>query len=129
MTHPVFVKYLLLVTAGAILTLAAADFVFPVLAVHRVFAAVTLVFFVLLCLALYLLADMALRSQNKYAFTNLISASVFVKMVASLFFLLAWRKIHSPVNQAYVGIFLWCYLIYTLFEVWFMTRMARTQKS
>jgi ABC-type Fe3+ transport system permease subunit len=63
---------------------------------------------------------------NKYAFTNLVSVSVFGKMVLALGWLFAYQKIFHPVNEWFVGIFLYLYVVYTAFEVWFMTRIAKS---
>jgi hypothetical protein len=52
--------------------------------------------------------------------------SVFGKMVLAMAALFMYQQIAQPQNQWFVGIFLWCYLVYTAFEVWFMTKLARS---
>jgi hypothetical protein len=125
MTRNSFIQYLLLVSAGTAALLWASMSLFPAWQVHRNFMPAVLAFFSLLSVALYAAAVQSLRSTNKYAFTNFVSASVFIKMVASLVFLLVWRKLYAPADQGYVAMFLVCYVAYTGYEVWFMTRMAR----
>ena len=51
--------------------------------------------------------------------------SVFGKMVVSLGFLLGYKQIAHPTNQSFVIIFLLCYVVYTGFEVRFMTQLAK----
>ena len=81
--------------------------------------------FVAVCVGLYYAGLSALRSKSKFAFTNLVTVSVFGKMVVSLTALFLYQKIAEPANQWFVGIFLWCYLVFTVFEVWFMTKLRR----
>ncbi len=125
MTSKSFFNGLLAVTAGAALGLALLHFLLPPVQTHWKFSIATLLFFGLLCLGLFLAGQNAMRSSNKFAFTGLVSTSVFGKLVVSLVFLFAYQQISHPANQWFVAIFLWCYVIYTGFEVWFMTRMAR----
>jgi hypothetical protein len=93
---------------------------------HAWFAAATLALFFLVCVSLFYAGSGAVRSGNKYAFTNLVSVSVFGKMVLALGWLFAYQKIFHPVNEWFVGIFLYLYVVYTAFEVWFMTRIAKS---
>lgn len=92
---------------------------------HGLFAIASLILFMLVCTGLYFAGLSAAKSSNKYAFTNLVSVSVFGKMVLVLAFLFIYQKMALPANQLFVGIFLFCYVVFTAFEVWFMTRLAR----
>jgi hypothetical protein len=47
-------------------------------------------------------------------------------MVIALAVLFVYQQTAQPTNQWFVGIFLWCYVVFTSFEVWFMTKLART---
>lgn len=67
-----------------------------------------------------------MKSGSKYAFTNLVSVSVFGKMVLALAWLLVYQKTFHPPNEWFVGVFLYLYVVYTAFEVWFMTRLAKS---
>jgi hypothetical protein len=37
-----------------------------------------------------------------------------------------YQQVAMPTNQWFVGIFLWCYVVFTAFEVWFMTKLAKS---
>ena len=82
-------------------------------------------FFVAICAGLYAAGASAAHSANKYAFTSLISLSVFGKMALSLAFLFVYREYAHPEDNWFVGIFLLAYGAYTVFEVWFMSKLAR----
>jgi hypothetical protein len=46
-------------------------------------------------------------------------------MVLAMAVLLIYQRTALPQNEWFVGIFLWCYVVFTAFEVWFMTKLAR----
>lgn len=125
MTTRSFFSYLALVTTAATGLLAALHFMVPQAQAHWKFAAASLGLFVLVCVGLYFAGASATRSANKYAFTNLVSVSVFGKMVTAIAFLFVYQKAAQPTNEWFVGIFLLCYVIFTGYEVWFMTRLAK----
>lgn len=89
------------------------------------FSIATVSLFLLVCIGLFFTGNNAAKSKNKYAFNNLISLSVFGKMALSVLFLYLYQQAESPTDNWFVGIFLFCYVIYTGFEVWFMTRLAQ----
>lgn len=93
---------------------------------HFGFALSVLGFFVLLCIGLFHAGFNAASSSNKYAFNNLISLSVFGKMVLSLALLFIYQRVAHPSNEWFVFIFLFLYVVFTVFEVWFMSKLART---
>jgi hypothetical protein len=97
----------------------------PQAQVHAKFAIATIALFIAICVGLYFAGASTARAKNKHAFTNLVSVSVFGKMVLAVAFLFLYQQVENPQNQWFVGIFLLCYIIYTSFEVWFMTRLAK----
>ena len=113
------------VTGGTVAVLALLYGLVPGVQQHGVFAIATLVLFILLCLGLFFAGRNAAQSASKVAFNNLVSASVFGKMVLALGFLYAYHQIAHPTNEWFVGIFLLAYVVYTVFEVWFMTKLAK----
>ncbi len=67
-----------------------------------------------------------MSSANKAAFIQLVMASVLGKMLAALIPLFIYRETARPENAWYVAVLLLLYVVYTAYEVWFMTRLART---
>ncbi len=120
-----FFIYLALVTAITAGLLAGLHFAMPAAQAHGTFAVASVTLFVLVCVGLYFAGVSTARSTSKYAFTNLVTASVFGKMVTAIGFLFVYQKIAQPSNEWFVGIFLLCYVIFTGYEVWFMTRLAK----
>ena len=121
-----FFRNLVIVAAIAAVVLAALHFVAPQAQQHWKFAIGSIVLFALVCTGLFYAGASSARSQNKYACTNLVSVSVFGKMVVALAALFVYQQVAAPSNQWFVGIFLWCYVVFTAFEVWFMTKLAKS---
>lgn len=126
MESSTFFKWLAVVTLGTAAVLAGLHFLLPEAQTHWKFALASVVLFTLICTGLFFAGVSAARSKSKASFINLVSGSVFGKMVLAVAFLFVYQRIAKPENEWFVGIFLWCYVVYTGFEVWFMTRLART---
>lgn len=120
-----FFLYLGYVTFGVILTLGLLYGLLPQTRVYGVLSAASVLLFITVCAGLFYAGRNAANSNNKLAFNNLITVSVFGKMVLSVVFLFLYREIAHPTDNWFVGIFLFCYVVYTVFEVWFMTILAK----
>ncbi|MBU6340227.1 MAG: hypothetical protein KGS48_01925 [Bacteroidetes bacterium] len=127
MTAKIFYLNLLGLTSTASATLALLHRFVPPAQDHAYMSATTVGLFVLVCIGLYVTGKNAARSRNKYAFTNLILASVLGKMVMALAYLYLYQQIAHPQNNWFVGIFLFCYVLFTTFEVWFMSKLAQME--
>lgn len=121
-----FLAYLVLVTSVAAVAVGGLMYLLPAASVHLYFAVGTAAAFLALCIALFFAGKRAARSSNKHSFTQLVIGSVFGKMLGSLAFLLIYREEAKPENAWYVGIFLILYALYMVFELWFMTRLAKS---
>lgn len=121
-----FLFNLAIVTLGTSALLAGLHFYAPQAKPHGQFAIATIGLFMVVCIGLYFAGASAAAAKNKHAFTNLVSVSVFGKMVLAVGWLFLYQKVSNPVNEWFVAIFLLCYVIYTGFEVWFMTKLARS---
>lgn len=110
-------------STGALL--AALHFLFPALRPHWAFSIASVALFMLICTGLFFMGLSAARGTNKYAFNNLVSITVLGKMVLAIVFLFGYQKAAKPENVWFVGIFLLCYVVFTVYEVWFMTKLSR----
>ena len=126
MRIPVFFQYLTALSLAWGLVLFAWLYFTAGAWVYVPFAAATLSLFVLICLLLFFFGWRAARSSQRMAFNGVITSSVFGKMVVSLAFLAIYKKTYAPAGTSFVVIFLLTYAVYTLFEIWFMTRLAKT---
>ncbi|MFN0015909.1 MAG: hypothetical protein ACKVU2_15305 [Saprospiraceae bacterium] len=125
MSNKSFFIYLICTSTGAGGALAALLALFPSAQAHAGFAVGTLVLFAIICAGLFFAGKNAAGSSSKVAFNNLVAVSVFAKMFVSIAVLFAYQQTTHPENTWFVGIFLLTYLIYTVFEVWFMTKLGK----
>ena len=125
MTDKLFFTRLAGITAGTAALIVILLLLIPAAQTHQGFALAMLLMFVLVCIGLFYAGRSAAKSSSKLAFNNLISVSVFGKMVLAVAVLFVYQQSAQPTNQWFVGIFLLVYIVYTVFEVWFMTLLAR----
>lgn len=120
-----FLRWLAAVAAMTGAALALLHFSVRAVQIHWKLAIGAVALFVLICLGLFFIARKTAHSRDKLAFNNVITLSVFGKMVASIALLFAYKKMAAPPNEWFVAIFLLTYLAFTIFEVWFMTKLAK----
>ncbi len=125
MSNGLFFKYLTIITAGCAAVLASLHFLLEPLQQHWVLSVVCLLVFEVLSVGLFFAGRSTVNSTSKVAFNGLVSGSVFGKMLLAVALLFIYQEIAKPTNQWFVGIFLFIYVVYTIFEVWFMTKLAR----
>lgn len=121
-----FFGYLALVTAVTASLLGLLHVYAPQAQAHGNFAGASILLFIVVCVGLFFAGKSAVKAKNKHAFTNLVSLSVFGKMVLAIAFLFVYQTVAKPANEWFVGIFLLSYIIYTGYEVWFMTKLAKS---
>jgi hypothetical protein len=127
MKNRTFLQALASVSIASALLIWSAMQLFPFLQVHTGIAAVSLGLFMAICLLLYWWGRHATAGNSKYAFNGVITSSVLIKMVLSIAVLLVYQKRFAPPNNGYIGIFLSVYVVYTVFEVWFMGKLAKAK--
>lgn len=125
MTKREFFTRLLWLTASLSAFMALLHWLVTPLAPHVSITVVSVLFFTAVCTGLFFAADNALRSSSKAAFNGVMLGSVFGKMLLSVAVLLLYKQSVQPTDQWFVGIFLLIYVVYTVFEVQFMTRLVK----
>ena len=126
MSVQLFFQYLLWVTLATAAFLAAGHYGLVPMQQHWGLSVTLIIVFVALSVALFYAGRSSVKSANKFAFNGLVSGSVFGKMVLAVTILYIYQQTTLPTNQWFVGIFLFVYIVYTVFEVWFMSKIART---
>ena len=125
MTKRIFFQQLLALTAATAAVMSVLHMTVAPLQPHVQMTVVSILFFAAVCTGLYFAAANALNSTSKVAFNGVMLGSVFGKMVLAVVVLLLYQQSVQPPNQWFVGIFLLIYVVYTVFEVQFMTRLAK----
>jgi hypothetical protein len=92
---------------------------------HQDFALVMLGAFAGISTFLFTLGNITAKSPDKYLFHGVIMGSVLIKLVVALGALFVYDRNYSPLNNQFIWIFLLIYVIYTAWEVRFMTELAK----
>lgn len=97
----------------------------PLLAPYLTFSLQTIAFFALLSIFFYIFAKLASGSRNIYMFNNIIMATSLIKLVLCFMVIYLYHKNMQPANNYFIIPFFTLYIIYTLFELDFMGKLAR----
>ncbi len=124
-----FFSQLLILSGAVVGILAMGGKMLPAIYAQIPFAIATTVLFMILCTALFFAGRKAAISTQKLAFNNLVLSSVFGKMVLAIAWLLGFRSVAQPHDDWYVLIFLFIYVVFTVFEVIFMSKLARLKST
>jgi hypothetical protein len=119
-----FILQLGLITASVLVVLLFLH-IFQPFAAFKIISLITLVFFVLMSLSMYLLAAKAAVSKDKNAFTRLIMVFTFVKMLLTVILIILFQKLLKPENTLYLIPFFFIYIVFTVFETMFMTKLGK----
>lgn len=128
MSNPIFWRLLGLTTVVSGITLALLHFFIPSLdAVNFSLSAVVL--FIILSVMAYYLGKRGATSTNKYRFVHIIVFFILLKMVASIVLIVGYIKLAEPTGKVFIVPFLVVYLFYTIFEVYFLEKIARLKPA
>ena len=88
----------------------------------------SIILFAGICALMYPLSVSALKSSNKYLFTNVTFSFIFIKMLLSVTLILVYQWRFHPSNYWFVAPFFIIYAIFTIFEVYFTTKLLGVRK-
>lgn len=120
-----FFRYLVLITlAAAIWSFIISKFgaVAQTLSIYAISISCFFVFSILI----FFYAFYTSASDQLYSFNNVVSASFLIKLIMSICTLMLFQKFAKPTGNAYVLHFIIVYLIYTAYEVYFLTKLAKS---
>ena len=86
---------------------------------------VGIAFFVLISILMYFLGSKAAMSENKNTFTNVVIGFTMGKMMLSVIIILIYNKLVAPDDKLFILPFFGIYLVYTIFETYFMMKLGR----
>ncbi len=99
----------------------------PVFQKHWAVSLGAVALFSAISVGLFFFGEMTALSKNKLAFNGLITGSVLGKIMLSLVGLLIYFKTQKPPDRLFVVPFIAVYIIFTIFETWFLLRLAKTK--
>ncbi|MCP3929029.1 MAG: hypothetical protein GY705_08010 [Bacteroidetes bacterium] len=119
-----FFTQLLILTAFVIILI----FVFQQiksLAAYQVLSWISIVFFFLLSGSMYFAGKKAALSTNKYQFSNVVLGFTTGKLFISVIIVLGYNYFFEPTSKLFLIPFFSIYLIYTIFETYFMMKLSK----
>jgi len=84
--------------------------------------------YVIFCVGIFLVAQRVSSSVSNYSFVGVVSASFLIKLVMAVGFLACWGYLYEPSNNHHILLYLLVYAIYTAYEVYFLTILAKKTK-
>ena len=120
-------------TQTGLLTLSSAILLFglsfyPPLSPYLIFGMVCLIFFVALSVLMYRSGKKAAVSSQPNLFTQLILIFTLTKMFLSVILVFVFFRLTHPTSNWFLAPFFLIYLIYTIFETYFMIRIGKSTK-
>lgn len=103
--------------------------IIPLFQGHQIFSWVCLGFFLFFTIGVYFLANKAAHSPNLNDLTSVIVGVIFLKMVFIIIIVLIYKKTMNPDSPWFLVPFFLIYLVFTIFEVYFMTKLAKTKPA
>ena len=117
--------FLMLITSAGIVLIHRID----AIAEYYDLSVAGLVFMVLSVVLLFELSKRTVNSKNKYAFIQLVIASVLFKIIVALAIIVAYMKISVPENKYFALPFIGIYLIFSIFETAVLYKVALTNSN
>ena len=97
----------------------------PSLKSYQSLSILSFIAFILFCILAYYIGLSSAQSENKYAFSRFSLLVIMLKMLICLLIIFGYYKLGNPVDKFFVIPFLVIYLTYTIFEVYFLNKLAR----
>ncbi|MCB0578256.1 MAG: hypothetical protein KDD10_02955 [Phaeodactylibacter sp.] len=97
----------------------------PQLQAYSTLSWISLAAFVGLSILMYLAGRRAAESDNKNDFTNAVLGFTAGKMFLAILVLLGYSQLAQPPDKLFIIPFFSVYLIYTIFETYFMMKLGR----
>ena len=122
MSHRNFFTYLTIVSIATTLGLVLLH-QSPHFEPFQIFSYSSLLGFILLSIGMYFLSVRAIKSQDKNLFLQQVLATTFIKMLLCIVIIVGYFKLAEPSTKMYAIPFLIIYLIFTIFETYFMMKL------
>ena len=97
-----------------------------IFAIHQLFSWICWATYVAFCAALYSTSAKTIQSNDKTLFSKVFLVSIMVKMFLSLLLIIAYVLISQTKDKYFVFPFFLIYLVFTVFEVYFITKLAKS---
>jgi hypothetical protein len=125
MTPKTFYSQLAIVSASVALILFILNS-FELFASHQVFSWVSLLGFIIFCSLLYFVESKTVHAQDKSLFGKLFLMSIFFKMLFCVLLIIVYIVSSKPDDRYFILPFFIIYLFFTVYEVYFVSKLAKS---
>ena len=123
-----FIKNLIISSVVALLLLVATHFIIDI-SEHMMFIGSAYLFFVCFCIFIYWMAQRSSSSRAGEYFLYIVVINVFVKLIASFLMVFIYARYAAPSDKWFIIPFLIVYLVFTVFETYFLSIQARNSQK
>lgn len=99
---------------------------FDLFATHQAFSLVSWAVFIAFCLSIYSISVKTMDSPDKTLFSKVFLISIMVKMFLSLTLIITYILAIKPQDKYFVFPFFISYVFFTIYEVYFITKLAKS---
>lgn len=99
---------------------------YDLFAAHQTFSWATCFAFILFCVGLYHISVKTVHSNNKNLFGQVFLLSIFFKILLCATMVIVYALVKRPEKVHFIIPFLLTYLCYTIYEVYFVTKLAKS---
>lgn len=96
--------------------------------IREIYVLSTLIF-TIFCIAIFWYARFIAQRIKNYTFFGVVSGSFIIKCIVAIGFLTAYREITQPSSGRFALHFIIVYIIFTVYEVYFLTKLAKTSEA
>ena len=99
----------------------------PQFSPFKTFSYISCLGFILFSAGMYFLSYRAAMSSDKSLFLQQVLITTFMKMGLCIFVIIGYFKLAEPSSKMYAVPFLIVYLIFTIFETYFMMKLSKVK--
>jgi hypothetical protein len=128
MNNKQFIVSLLIITFAVVLIVYLMGYI-ALLADYLGLGIMSIVLFSCICVVMYVFASRSAKKNQSVAFINIFMLSTLLKMLFSILLIAIYYKTQFPSSKFFIVPFFVVYAIYTIFEVWFMSKLTKTSPN
>ncbi len=123
-----FITSLLIITLTVVLIVHLMSYM-VLLADYANLGTMSILLFASICVVMYVFASRSAKKNQSTAFINIFMLSTLLKMLFSVILIAIYYKTQLPNSKFFIVPFFVVYAIYTIFEVWFMSKLTKTSPN
>ncbi len=124
-----FLKLLIGISIFTLVVVIGLQTILPRIESHQVFSMTCMLCYIIFCMIAFALGKRAMSSSSPYRFIQVLLMIIMGKMGLSLLIIIVYMKLFEPPDKSFVWPFLVIYVIYTVFEVYFLEKIAKVKTS